>query len=62
METKLVHPSEMDNGDVLVGDNQGLSLITGDVSRSSIMHGCYAVETEHGTLYLDEDLEYMVQV
>ena len=38
----------------LIGDRGGLSQITGDVERSSVMGGL-AVETEHGTVYFDPE-------
>lgn len=44
----------------LVGENGGLSLITGDIEESSIFSGAVAVLTEHGALYLDADAEVMV--
>lgn len=45
---------------VLVGDNGGLSAITGEVSPSSAHPGCMMVETEHGTLYFEDDEQVRV--
>lgn len=39
----------------LVGDDEGRSLITGEIYRSSVVTGALAVEIEHGTVYLDPD-------
>lgn len=39
----------------LVGGNGGLSLITGDISSSSLLFGALSVETEHGTIYVAPD-------
>lgn len=47
-------------GDVLVGDAGGRAKITGDIEPSNLVMGCIAVETEHGTLYLDPDEEQVV--
>lgn len=54
--------NELVAGDVIVGDNGGFSAITGEVYESNVMHGFFAVETEHGTLYLadDDEIEYLV--
>lgn len=41
----------------LVGDHGGLSLITGDINESGVVFGALAIETEHGTVYLDLDSE-----
>lgn len=45
----------------LVGDHGGTSLITGSLDPSSVVMGALAVETEHGTLYLDLDGEVVVR-
>lgn len=44
----------------LVGDHGGLSLITGEISLSNVIFGAVAIETEHGTLFLDEKAELTV--
>lgn len=44
----------------LVGDMGGVAVITGDVERSSARPGFILVETEFGSLYLDEDGESLV--
>lgn len=41
----------------LVGSHGGLSLVVGDVDPSNVVSGTVSVETEHGTVYLDEDGE-----
>lgn len=58
-ETKSVKPSDLDSTCVLVGECGGLSAIVGDCKPiyQLIMTGTYRVETEHGILYLDSDLE-----
>jgi hypothetical protein len=52
--TTTVVVSDLDSTHVLVGESGGLSAIY-DTSPSNVMMGCQAVETEHGTLYLDAD-------
>jgi len=52
-QTTEVFACDLDASRVLVGQCGGLSAIVGDVSRSYVVMGCYAIETEHGTLYLD---------
>lgn len=44
----------------LVGDHGGLSLITGDIDASSLVLGTLALETEHGTLYLDPEADIVI--
>lgn len=44
----------------LVGDHGGLALITGDIEASSLVLGSMVVETEHGTIYLDPELEAVI--
>lgn len=39
----------------LLGDDGGLSLITGEISPSGLVMGTLSIETEHGTVYLDPD-------
>lgn len=55
--TKMV--ADFEPGDVIVGDN-GTHLTVDNIESSSVMPGCYAVENEFGTLYLDAELEYQV--
>ena len=57
MATKL--GSELESGDVLVGDSGGLSLVN-EVNSSSSLPGLLAVETEHGFLYLDPDSDFTI--
>lgn len=44
----------------LVGDHGGLSLITGEINDSSAIFGTMAVETEHGTVFLDPEAQILV--
>lgn len=44
----------------LVGDHGGLSLITGEIYSSNVIIGTTAIETEHGTIYLDGEIELTV--
>jgi len=44
----------------LVGERSGVSLITGEITESVIIMGALAVETEHGTLYLDSEHEITI--
>lgn len=43
-----------------LGDQGGVSLITGEVAPSGLVPGTVSVETEHGTLYLDAEGEVEV--
>jgi hypothetical protein len=52
--TQDVAASTLTSRDVLVGESGGLSAVY-DSYPSAEMPGCLAVETEHGTLYLDGD-------
>jgi hypothetical protein len=54
--TRLVLAAELCSSDVLVGECGGLSAVF-SVKDSLVMPGCVAVETEHGNLYLDAELE-----
>lgn len=58
-DTKPVLGSRLDGTMTLVGESGGLSSIY-RVTSSSAMPGLMMVETEHGPLYLDPDLEYDV--
>lgn len=57
--TQLVTVTSLSSIDVLVGESGGLSAIY-DTSPSYVMEGCQAIETEHGTLYMDADDEVVV--
>ncbi len=46
---------ELSGGETLVSASGAQLVISGEVSRSNAMPGTYAVETEFGTLYLDEN-------
>lgn len=41
----------------LKGSHGGSSLITGNVEPSGLVPGTTSIETEHGTVYLDSDLD-----
>ena len=44
----------------LVGDQGGLSLITGSIAPSGLVPGTISVETEPGTVYLGVEVETQV--
>lgn len=44
----------------LRGDSGGISLITGNIQPSGLIKGTVSIETEHGTIYLDADLEVQI--
>lgn len=58
-KTVLVAGTDLECGQVLVGEMGGLSNIY-EVKSSSSIPGLLAVETEHGFLYLDPDSEFEV--
>jgi hypothetical protein len=58
MKMKLA--KNLQAGDVLVGSKSGESRVVGEVEPSNVMMGCIAIETEHGTLYMDSDEEVPV--
>lgn len=47
---------------VLIGDDGGRSAVTGEIYNSNTVRGFIVVETEHGSLYIDEELEVTVEV
>ena len=55
-ETKQVKPSNLDSTCVLVGECGGLSAVF-EAGPSYASPGLWRVETEHGALYLDPDLD-----
>lgn len=57
--TRTVRVKDLDGseGYALVGDQGGITNITGEVYDSSVIPGCKAIEVEHGTLYVDNDEE-----
>jgi hypothetical protein len=57
--TLTIKASELNSTHVLVGDCDGLSAVF-NVYPSNIMPGCVAIETEHGTLYLEADIDVNV--
>lgn len=57
--TRLVLGDDLNGSMTLVGESGGLSSIY-SVSPSSSLPGLLVVETEHGPLYLDPDMEYDV--
>ena len=56
----VVQGTELEPGDNLIGDANGTTLIE-TVRDSSAMPGFLYVETEHGALYLDPDIEYTIK-
>jgi len=58
-ETRVVRNEELAAGDVLVGAEGGRARIVG--GSADVVFGALAVETEHGTLYLDPDEESTVE-
>lgn len=44
----------------LVGDHGGIALITGALAASAVVFGALAIETEHGTIYLDENSDVTI--
>lgn len=59
-QSRTIPGTAIEPGMTLVGDFGGLTLISGDVKPSAAMPGLLHVETEHGTLYLDPDLDHQV--
>jgi hypothetical protein len=53
-KTKTIRAANLTGGETLVGNSEGLSIVY-QVDPSNLMMGCVAIETEHGTLYMDED-------
>lgn len=53
-----IAPAELTHitGAVIVGDHDGHVRVTGTVELSDVMPRMVSVETEAGTLYLDQDL------
>jgi len=54
---KLIDKSELVH---LLGDMGGKVQITGEVYPSNVVKGHYAVETEIGTVYLDDEGKHFV--
>lgn len=52
----------LEPGNVLVGDAGGHSQINGNIDPSNLIMGALAVETEHGTLYIDPDEQVTIIV
>lgn len=44
----------------LIGDQGGHSAINGEICESGLVMGTLSIETEHGTVYLDPELEIEV--
>ena len=53
-----VNPGELAHitGAIIVGEHDGHVRVTGSVELSATFNGMFCVETEVGSLYLDEDL------
>lgn len=60
-KTRTVKVSDLEGNEVFVGDMGGLSRITDSGSGpSSTSPGSYVAYTEHGSLYMDLDIEVTV--
>jgi hypothetical protein len=57
---KVKRVSEIESGDVLIGEMGGRSLVN-DVEPSGSLPGLMRVETEHGHLYMDPEREVEVE-
>lgn len=55
---KTISVKSLNSTHVLVGESGGLSAVYG-VEKSYVMPGCVAVETEHGTLYMDAEDDFV---
>lgn len=58
-DTQDIPITLLSSSDTLVGESGGLSSVFG-AAPSNVMQGMWSVDTEHGTLYLDEDLTVTV--
>ncbi|KQO98694.1 hypothetical protein [Leifsonia sp. Leaf264] len=54
------YATEILPGDILVGPN-GTRATVDNSDESFVFHGCRAIETEFGTLYIDDDLTFEVE-
>lgn len=52
-DTKFIAAKYLNGNHVLVGECGGLSAVFHPVMPGELVMGCMAVETEHGTLYID---------
>ena len=57
--TKKIAATDIDETMILVGESGGLSAVY-EVQPSSLLPGMIHVFTEHGPLYLDSDIEYLI--
>lgn len=53
----FIKVSELNSGDILIGDSGNHSVVNGNLYTSSSVPGITVVETEHGSLYMDPDME-----
>lgn len=58
-DCEIVNGKNIEHSDILIGDNGGWSSIY-EIERSALMEGMIVCYTEHGALYLDEDLDYCI--
>jgi hypothetical protein len=56
---EIVNAANIADTDVLIGESGGLSAIY-EIERSALMEGMIVCYTEHGALYLDQDLDYCI--
>lgn len=55
-------PIELNLGDIIIGQKDNYSEVTGEVEVSNTHTGFTRVETEHGILYIENDLKIEVKV
>ena len=58
-DTALRYPKDLIVGDVILGERGGTSHVY-EVEASNVMPGMTLATTEHGSLYLDNDLQVQV--
>jgi hypothetical protein len=59
-DTKFIPARDIDSTCVLVGESGGLSAVYDNTGASGLLPGLLCIETEHGWLYLDAELEVEV--
>jgi hypothetical protein len=55
-------PTELILGDIIIGEKDNYSEVTGEVEISNTHAGFTRVETEHGILYIENDLKIEVKI
>lgn len=56
------NPIDLEIGDIIIGQKDNYSEVTGEVEVSNTHTGFTRVETEHGILYIENDLKIEVKV